>query len=193
MEIDLKSTHPLWVQWFETQNMNVNWLNVIRKWQIMDNNQIFKDIKAKCWYDKDLTDYENSIDGAEKYEHYNKILGKYDLKNKKVAILNVVESDNFPVEMLEEIKLNIKILENILTFSRISYTIINEFSDNYDYVICCGSFCHDNIKLTQKIIVDDPFSVAKNNEDEVIKRTIITTRNWLKYDDNNIYNYYFMK
>ena len=192
-EIDLKSMNPLWIQWLETQNMNINWANVIRKWQTMDNNQIFKDIKAKCWYDKDLTDYENDIDGSETYEHYNKILGAYDLKNKKIAILNVKKTDNIPEEMYEEIRLNIKILSNILRFRQINFDLINNVSDKYDYIICSGSFCYDNIKMSKKLIIDDQFSVIKNNNDEIVKRTILTTRNWLRYDDNTIYNYYFIK
>ena len=45
----------------------------------------------------------------------------------------------------------------------------------------------------KKIIIDDPLSIVSNKDDEIIKRTILTTRNWLKYDDKTVYDYNFIR
>ena len=59
--INLRINNKLWLNWLSSQNYNVKWNLVLQKWAGMNDEQIFKDIKAKCWYDKELNDYEKKI------------------------------------------------------------------------------------------------------------------------------------
>jgi hypothetical protein len=62
----------------------------------------------------------------------------------------------------------------------------------YDYIIPSGSYCYDEKFLKKidkkKLIVDDSLSIVSNKDDEIVKRTILTAQNWLKYDDKTIYD-----
>ena len=195
--INPRINNKLWLNWLSTQNYNIKWNLVLQKWAGMNDEQIFKDIKAKCWYDKELNDYESTIDSSDIFEHYNRILNTVDLKNKHILILSVKENKNISEEFIKDIELKIKVLKKILTFMNVKYTISDVLNVKYDYIIPTGSYCYSETFLKKinkkKMIIDDPLSIASNKDDEIIKRTILTARNWLKYDDKTIYDYNFIR
>ena len=195
--INLRINNKLWLNWLSSQNYNVKWNLVLQKWAGMNDEQIFKDIKAKCWYDKELNDYESTIDSSDIFEHYNRILSEYDLKNKHILILDIKENKNISEEFIKDIELKIKVLKKILSFMNVKYTISNTLNIKYDYIIPSGSYCYDEKILKKidkkKIIIDDPLSIVSNKDDEIVKRTILTAQNWLKYDDKTIYDYNFIR
>jgi len=154
-------------------NNNIDWNELINR----SKDKLIYNICKALWIDKSI---ESEGRNTKYFRYYLKLFNEQPLTN--VAILNFKDC-SYDVNSL--LKFKIEISKSILTMMRIDVEIIDEITNDYDYLLPIGSITHHNINeqlknYNGKIIRDDELYnftiVSPTVNDVLIKAKLSMTR-----------------